>query len=119
MNIKKRFRLNTKEIRYILNTKNKKFIRWKILNINMIEQFPNQKYNKFAISISSKFSKKAIYRNIFRRYFFHAIFQNNFVCSKIQNSYKKIFVSFKKDISWELSQEQIKLYIQQDLKKFL
>jgi ribonuclease P protein component len=120
MNIKRYFILGTNEIRYITNTKNKKFLRWKILNINIINQYDNRHYNKFAISISSKFHKKAVYRNIVRRIFFDIIYKNDLVNKKILWWYKKIYVSLKKwveyDVKWEKFKEQVRKDLEKDLK---
>ena len=119
MNIKRFFILNTNEIRYITNTKNKKFIRWKVLNINIINQYADKKYNKFAISISSKFHKKAVYRNIVRRIFFDIIYKNDLVNKKIWNWYKKIYVSLKKWVEYNVKWENFKKLVRKDLEKDL
>jgi len=119
MNIKRFFILNTNEIRYITNTKNKKFIRWKVLNINIINQYADKKYNKFAISISSKFHKKAVYRNIVRRIFFDIIYKNDLVNKKIWNWYKKIYVSLKKWVEYDVKWENFKKLVRKDLEKDL
>lgn len=121
MNIKKIYRLNTKEIKYITNTKRKKFLRWNILNINIINQYPDKKYNKFWISISSKFHKKAIFRNIIRRTYFDIIYKNNYHTKNIKWNFKKIYVSLKKgieyDVKWKDFKKQIKLDLKKDLEK--
>jgi len=119
MNIKKYYRLNAKEIRYIITTKTKKFIKWKILNINIIDQYPNRKYNKFAISISNKFHKKAIYRNIVRRIFFDIIWKNRYVFQTIKWKYKKIYVSLKKWVNYDVKWKDFKNIVRKDLEKDL
>lgn len=119
MNIKKTYRLNTKEIKYITNTKRKKFLRWNILNINIIDQYPDKKYNKFWISISSKFHKKAVFRNIIRRTYFDIIYKNNYHTKSIKWSFKKIYVSLKKGVEYNVKWKDFKKQIELDLKKDL
>ena len=119
MNIKRYFILGTNEIRYITNTRNKKFVRWKILNINIINQYNDKTYNKFAISISSKFHKKAVYRNIVRRIFFDIIYKNDLVHKKINGWYKKVYVSLKKWIEYDVKWEDFKKLVRKDLEKDL
>jgi len=119
MNIKKYFRLNNKEIRYITATRKKKFVRWKILNINLIDQYKNINYNKLAISISSKFHKKAVYRNIIRKIFFDIIYKNSYVKKTTKFGYKKIYVSFKKWVEYDVKAEDFREKIRIDLEKDL
>ena len=116
MNIKKLYRLNTREIKYITKTKNKFFLRWKILNINFIDQYPDKAFNKFGIWISAKFSKKAVIRNQLRRSFFDIIYHNSYVFKKIDWHYKKIYVSLKKDIP-EKNLDKLKTLLEKDLQK--
>lgn len=117
MNIKKNNRLNNKEIRYIIKTKKKQFLRWKILNINIIQQFSWKDYNKFWLSISSKFHKRAVYRNIIRKLFFHIIYQNNYIHKKVKWSYVKIYVALKRGVEYDFKKENIKDKIKKDLEK--
>jgi len=119
MNIKKNNRLNTKEIRYIIKTKKKKFLRWKIFNINIIKQFPWMEYNKFWISISSKFHKRAVYRNILRKLFFHIIYQSNYIHKRSKWSYVKVYVALKKGVVYDFKKENIKDKIKKDLENDL
>ena len=119
MNIKKYFRLNDKEIRYITWTKKKRFIRWKVLNINLIDQYKNLNYNKFSISISNKFHKKAVYRNIVRRIFFDIIYKKSYVNKKTKFGYKKIYVSLKKWVEYDVKWDDFKKKVRTDLKKDL
>ncbi len=119
MNIKKNNRLNNQEIRYIIKTNKKKFLRWKILNINIIKQFPWKSYNKFWISISSKFHKKAVYRNILRKIFFHIIYENDYIYKYTNKWYIKVYVSLKKGISYDFSKENVKDIIKKDFEKDL
>ena len=116
MNIKKLYRLNTREIKYITKTKNKFFLRWKILNINFIDQYTDKVFNKFGIWISAKFNKKAVIRNQLRRAFFDIIYKNNYVSKKINRKYKKVYVSLKKDIP-EKDIEKLKTLLEKDLQK--
>jgi len=115
MNIKRNLILWNWEIRYITNTKNKKFVRGKILNLNMINQYDNKNYNKFAISISSKFHKKAVYRNIIRRIFFDIIYHNNYIQKKIKWWYKKVYVSLKKWVEYDVKSKNFKQNVRIDL----
>ena len=117
MNIKRYFILGNWEIKYITNTKNKKFIRWKVLNINIINQYKGKNYNKFAISISAKFHKKAVYRNIVRRIFFDIIFKNDYVKTQIKWWYKKVYVSLKKWVEYDVKWEDFKKLVRKDLEK--
>jgi len=119
MNIKKIYRLNTKEIKYITNTKRKKFLRWNILNINIIDQYPDKKYNKFWISISSKFHKKAVFRNIIRRNYFDIIYKNKYHTKSIKWKFKKIYVSLKKGVEYNVKWKDFKKKVELDLKKDL
>jgi len=120
MNIKKINRLNTNEIRYIIQTKRKNFLVGKNFNINIINQFSWKNYNKFWISISNKFHKKAVYRNIVRRIFFNILYEKKYLYKKINWNYSKIYFSFKKDIKYNFEdkniKEQIKKNIENDLK---
>ena len=121
MNIKKRFRLNAREIKYITFTRKKFFLRWKITNINFISQYPWYNYNKFAISISNKFHKKAVYRNIIRRIFFDLIYKNWYVFKKIDWEFKKIYFSLKKWVEFDVKssdfKDKVRNILEQDLKK--
>lgn len=119
MNIKKNNRLSNQEIKYIIKTKNKNFLRWKILNINVILQSPWKNYNKFWISISSKFHKKAVYRNLVRRIFFHVIYENDYIHKKTKNWYVKIYVSLKKNIKYDFLKKNVKDSIKKDLEEDL
>jgi len=119
MNIKRYFILWTSEIRYITSTRNKKFVSWKVLNINIINQYPDKSYNKFAISISAKFHKKAVYRNIVRRIFFDIIYKNNLVKKPTKQGYKKIYVSLKKWVSYDVKWDDFKKLVRTDLEKDL
>ncbi len=105
MNIKKYYRLNTREIRYILKTRKKFFIKWKLLNINFIDQYTDKYYNKFWIWISSKFSKKAVYRNNVRRIFFDIIYKKWYFNKKIDWNFKKIYVTLRKDILFNVNED--------------
>ena len=111
MNIKKSFRLSGKEIRYISFTKRKKFLRWRILNINIIDQYSDKNYNKFGFSVSSKFHKRAVYRNIVRRIFFDIIYKNSYLSTKIQWKYKKIYVWLKKWVELDVKDKNFKTKI--------
>ena len=121
MNIKKYYRLNTSEIRYITSTKRKKFISGKILNMNIIEQYAWKNYNKFAISISNKFHKKAVYRNIIRRIYFDIIYKKWYLETPIKNKFWKIYCSLKKwveyDVKWEDYEKQVRKDLEKDLFK--
>jgi len=123
MNIKKFFRLNDKEIRYITNTRNKFFLRGKITNINFIPQYPDKNYNKFAISVSSKFHKKAVYRNIIRRIFFDIIYKKGYLYKKIDWEFKKIYFSLKKwvdlDVKSDNFRSEVRKLLENDLEKLL
>lgn len=119
MNIKKNNRLNNKEIRYITKTRKKKFLHWKILNINIISQFVWKEYNKFWISVSSKIHKRAVYRNIIRKLFFHIIYKNKYIHKKVNWTYVKIYVAFKKNVEYNFKKEDIKDKIKKDLEKDL
>ncbi len=119
MNIKKQYRLNNREIKYIIFTKNKFFLRGKILNINFIDQYPDKKFNKFWIWVSSKFHKKAVYRNIVRRAFYDIIYKKNLINKQIDWVYKKIYVSLKKDLTYDKFGSKQKIYelLQKDIDK--
>ena len=119
MNIKKQFRLNSREIQYIVKTKNKFFLRWKVLNMNFIDQYPDKNFNKFWIGVSSKFHKKAVYRNQVRRSFFDLIYKKDLVNKKIDWKYKKIYVSLKKDVDWNAKDEMFLKKVREDLEKDL
>ena len=119
MNIKKNNRLSAKEIKYIIKTKNKKFLRWKVFNINIIHQYPNFKYNKFWISVSSKFHKRAVYRNILRKLFFHIIYLNNYIYKPFNWNYIKVYFSLKKNIVYDFKDKSIKEKIKKDIEKDL
>lgn len=118
MNIKKQNRLNNSEIRYIIRTKNKKFLRWKLFNINIIDQFDWRNYNKFWVSISSKFSKNAVDRNFIRKMFFHVIREQDYVFNTTKSWYKKVYCALKKWLNKKyLLSWDIKKYIKEDLDK--
>jgi len=121
MNIKKHFRLNSKEIKYITTTRNKFFLRWRITNINFIPQYPDKNYNKFAISISNKFHKKAVYRNIIRRIFFDIIYKKWYIFKQIDWEFKKVYFSFKKGVEIDVKDDnfksKVRRLLEQDLDK--
>lgn len=119
MNIKRYYILSHKEIQYIVNTKRKKFIKWKVLNINIIPQYNWTFYNKFAISISSKFHKKAVYRNVLRRIFFDIIWKNNLVNKKSKFWYIKVYVSLKKWVDYDVKSDTFKEKVRKDFEKDL
>ena len=121
MNIKKYYRLNNSEIRYITSTKKKKFVSGKILNMNMIDQYAWRNYNKFAISISNKFHKKAVYRNIIRRIFFDIIYKKWYIFKQIDWEFKKVYFSFKKGVEIDVKDDnfksKVRRLLEQDLDK--
>ena len=119
MNIKRRYILSHREIQYIINTKNKKFIRWKVLNINIIPQYSWNFYNKFAISISVKFHKKAVYRNILRRIFFDIIWKKSYVGKKSNFWYVKIYVSLKKWVNFDVKDKKFRKKVREAFEKDL
>jgi len=119
MNIKKYYRLNNSEIRYITSTKKKKFVSGKILNMNMIDQYVWRNYNKFAISISNKFHKKAVYRNIIRRIFFDIIYKKWYLDVSIKNKFWKIYCSLKKWVEYDVKAEDYETKVRKDLEKDL
>ena len=119
MNIKKYYRLNNSEIKYIVSTRRKKFINGKILNINIIDQYNWKHYNKFWISISSKFHKKAVYRNIIRRLFFDIIYKEWYLNKKINWKYCKIYFSLKKWVLYDVKWNNFKSLVKKDLEKDL
>ena len=87
--------------------------------MNFIDQYSDKNFNKFWISISSKFHKKAVYRNKVRRIFFDLIYKKGLVNKKIDWKYKKIYVSLKKDINWDVKDEKFLQKVRQDLEKDL
>jgi len=119
MNIKKYYRLNNSEIRYITSTRRKKFVSGKILNMNIIDQYAWKNYNKFAISISNKFHKKAVYRNVIRRIFFDIIYKKWYLQVSIKNKFWKIYCSLKKWIEYDVKWEDYEIKVRKDLEKDL
>ena len=101
MNIKKKYRLGGKEIRFIMkNRHNKNFFFSNILVFHMIKQYPNNTYNKFSINIPIKAWKKAVFRNSLKRIFMDIVYKKNLVDRKFSKWYWKIFASInKKNIS--------------------
>ena len=116
MNIKKYFRLNSREIKYILLTKNKFFLRWKALDMNLIDQYEWKNYNKFWIWVSIKYSKSAVMRNKIRRIFYDIIWKQWLVKKPIGWKYRKIYVLVKKDYP-ETEPTKIREDMKKDLNK--
>ncbi len=129
MNLKKKYRLKWKEIRYIMKNRfQKKFFFANILVFHVIKQYPNNNYNKFSINIPIKAWKKAVFRNLLKRVFMDEIYKKNLINRKISNWYWKIFVSVnKKNISKikfiseikPLDKKQLRKLISNDIKFFL
>ena len=87
--------------------------------MNFIDQYPDKNFNKFWIGVSSKFHKKAVYRNKVRRTFFDLIYKKWLVNKKIDWKYKKIYVSLKKDVDWNVKDEMFLKKVREDLEKDL
>lgn len=93
--IKHRFRLRTKDVRYL--TKKRQYcVKW-IFGFWWIKQYPNKEFNQISCHIWVKLSKKATTRNQLRRVIMNYIRDNNIVSTPINWQFYKIFVNLDKN----------------------
>ena len=92
MNLKKKYRLSGKEIRYIVKSRRWKYLKANYFSFSILPQYQNCKFNKFSVQINVKIAKKTVYRSYIKRVIIDEIFKNDFVNKPIRNTYWKVFV---------------------------
>lgn len=107
--IKHKYRLRTKDVRYL--TKKRQYcIKW-IFGFRWIKQYPNRQFNQISCHIGVKLSKNATTRNQLRRVIMNYIRDNNIETTPINWEFYKIFVNLDKNKLPELTK-----YIQEHTK---
>ncbi len=99
--IKHKFRLRTKDVRYL--TKKRQYcVKW-IFGFRRIKQYPNRQFNQISCHIGVKLSKNATTRNQLRRVIMNYIRDNNIETTPIKWNFYKVFVNLDKNKLPELT----------------
>ena len=99
--IKHKFRLRTKDVRYL--TKKRQYtVKW-IFGFRWIKQYPNRQFNQISCHIGVKLSKNATTRNQLRRVIMNYVRDNHIETNPMNWTFYKVFINLDKNRLPELT----------------
>lgn len=118
------YRLNSKEVNYLVKKRNALFTA--CFTILRTPQYPNKKFHQYSINVGVSFHKSSVVRHKLKRIVLHSFYRQLDVVLPIKERYYKFFVSLnKKNIAdWQhnytiLSRKDFVFYVDTCVKDFL